>query len=101
MRPRLRQVALSVVQMKRTVMPLPRNLMNRAQVHGHGLLAITLKGPRYALCPGNSYSKIVMTQERLPLRDIQEPEVSTQNYPQSNEPLHGQGRERSNIRPEF
>ena len=48
MRPRLRQVALVVVQMKQTAMQAmtcPWNLMNRAQVHGHGLLTITLKGP--------------------------------------------------------
>ena len=42
-----------------------------------------------------------MTQERSPLRDVQEPEVSSQNYPRSNEPLRGQERERSNTHPEF
>ena len=47
-RPHLRQVALGVVQMKQTAMPAmtcPGNRVNRAQVHEHGLLAITLKGP--------------------------------------------------------
>ena len=35
------------------------------------------------------------------MRDIQEPEVSSQIYPRSNEPLRGQERERSNTHPEF
>ena len=92
MRPHLRQVALGVVQMKQTAilaMMCPWNLVTRAQVHKHGLLAISLKGPQYTLCPRDSYSEIVKTQERSPLRDIQGLVVSSQNYPRSNEPLRG------------
>ena len=32
-----------------------------------------------------------MTQERLPLRDVQEPQVSSQNYPRSNERYTARG----------